>query len=197
MNEIKLKQTKIMARQILLTFIDINRTILPLFDKRHVYRIPFKAYDKFRENDKDNFKIEMRRLQQQKLIKKYLDGKEEYVEMSNKGKTRLKKYVINQLEINQPELWDKKWRIVIFDIPNAKKKSRDVLRRKLLEIGFIELQESVYVFPFDCWPEIMFLKNLLYLSPHIQYIVADRIETEVDLIKIFLNCGTLKEKLLR
>lgn len=196
MDKIKLKKTEIMVRQILLTFVDINRAILPVFDKRNVYRIPFKAYDKFRENDKESFRLEMRRLQQEKIIKKYSDNKGEFIELSVKGKKRLKKYVIAQLEIDQPKTWDKKWRIVIFDIPDTKKKSRDVLRRKLIEIGFAELQESVYVFPFDCLSEISFLKNLLYLGPHVQYIVADRIETEIDLIKIFLHNNILTEKLI-
>lgn len=197
MNELKFKQTKIMVRQLLLTFIDVNRAILPLFDKRNIYRIPFKAYDKFRENDKESFRLELYRLQQEKIIKKYFDGKEEFIEISIKGKKRLKKYVIDQLDIKQPKVWDKKWHIVIFDIPNSKNKSRDTLRHKLIEIGFIELQESVYVFPFDCRSEIIFLKNLLYLNPYVQYIIADRIETEVDLIKIFLNKEILNDKLIK
>lgn len=196
MDELKFKKTKIIARQILLYFIDFNRVVLPYFDKKKIYRIPMKMYDKFRLKDKERFRRELYRLKQQGFVKKYLAGKSDYLELTQKGQKLIKKYLIEGLEIRAPQKWDKKWRIVIFDIPNDKRKMRDVLRNKLQTIGFFELQESVYVFPFDCQNEISFLKNMYFLRPYIQYIVADRIETETDLIKMFLDRGLLSEKLL-
>lgn len=45
--------------------------------------------------------------------------------------------------------WDKKWRIAVFDIPEKEKKTRELLRRKLVSLGFGELQKSVYISPLD------------------------------------------------
>lgn len=197
MDKIKLKKTSMVARQILLYFVDLNREILPVFDKRNIYRLPFKAYDKFRLQDKTKFSREMYRLKQQGLIKVYLDGKEKNIELTKRGKEKLKKQLVGSLEIHEPLIWDGKWRLVIFDIPDGKKGIRQYLRNKLLSIGFIELQESVYVFPFECLDEINLIRENFFIKPYVQFILADRIETEKNLIETFLDLGILKESQIK
>ena len=49
---------------------------------------------------------------------------------------------------NEP--WDKKWRIVIWDIPEKRRITRDVLRYKLKLLGFQRLQKSVWASKKDC-----------------------------------------------
>lgn len=49
----------------------------------------------------------------------------------------------------QKRKWDRQWRIVVFDIAEANKKTRDNLRAKLRELGFGMLQESVWITPYD------------------------------------------------
>lgn len=41
--------------------------------------------------------------------------------------------------------WDGKWRVVIFDIPEEKRRIRDLFRRKLKRWGFKNWQQSVWV----------------------------------------------------
>lgn len=41
--------------------------------------------------------------------------------------------------------WDGKWRVVIFDIPEQKRRIRDMFRRKLKHWGFQNWQQSVWV----------------------------------------------------
>ncbi|KKQ90855.1 MAG: Transcriptional regulator, PaaX family [Berkelbacteria bacterium GW2011_GWA1_39_10] len=196
LKNIELKKTEIVARQILLYFFDFYRTVTPLFDKARFYRIPFKEYDKFRENDKIRFSHEFYRLRRAGFIKKYFDGKEYQIELLPKGQKLLKRHITQDLEIHFPEKWDKKWRIVIFDIPNDKKVKREILRTKLESLGFLKLQESVYVFPFDCLAEIQLLKNLCFIEPYVQYMVVERIETEINLMKKFYDLGILEEKMM-
>jgi len=100
------------------------------------------------------------------------------------------------LDIKKPKKWDKKWRIVIYDIPDGKKSERQVVQNKLENLGFLKLQESVYVYPFDCLSEINLLKKLYLLAPYIQYLVAERVETEVDLLSKFFDLGILNKKML-
>lgn len=197
MDKIKLKKTSMVARQILLYFVDLNREILPVFDKRNVYRIPFRAYDKFRLEDKTKFSREMYRLKQQGLINIYFENKEKKIELTKKGQEKLKQHLIGSLEITEPIIWDGKWRLVVFDIPNEKKSIRQYLRNKLISLGFIEFQESVYVFPFECSDEINLIRETFYIKPYVQFILADRIETEKNLIKTFLDLGVLKESQIK
>ncbi len=197
LNKIKLRKTEIVARQILLGFVDIYRWIIPIFDKRRVYRIPFKYYDKFRKKDKEKFYHEMYRLERAGFIKKYIEGKEEYIELLSKGKKQIKSYLTKDLEIVTPKLWDRKWRLVIYDISNDKKVERETLRTKLESLGFIKLQESVYIYPFECFKEVELIKNMYFLGPHVQYLVADRVETEINLIKKFYDRDVLTKEMLK
>jgi len=71
------------------------------------------------------------------------------VSLSEKGKLRALNLKFKRLA-DKKEDWDKKWRMVVFDIPNSHRKGRDVLRYRLQKAGFSEVQESTFVYPFDC-----------------------------------------------
>lgn len=47
--------------------------------------------------------------------------------------------------IPKPVAWDRKWRVIIFDIPNKRKQARDILRQRLKILGLRQLQESVWI----------------------------------------------------
>src|SRR3989339_542648 len=59
--------------------------------------------------------------------------------------------------------WDGFWRVVMFDIPEAKRKERDGLRRLLLKLGFGRLQDSTYLSAYD-WDESVFGSQVLFLE---------------------------------
>lgn len=54
----------------------------------------------------------------------------------------------------QRKRWDGVWRLVVFDIPEKRKTSRDMLRMKLKSLGFGMWQKSVYVTPHDIMREM-------------------------------------------
>jgi CRISPR-associated endonuclease Cas2 len=85
----------------------------------------------------------------------------------------------------RPKRWDKKWRVVIFDIPESRKKSRDVLRFRLKQIGFVKLQHSVWVYPYDCEELLTLLKQEYRLGKDVIYLVADVIERSKDIERHF------------
>lgn len=188
------RKATIISEQILLYFIDFIRAANPQVIKALKYEIPIRQYDRFRQKNKTKFGREIYRLKQAGIIKEYLKGKERFIQLTKKGKKRLQKYVVSALEVEKPSKWDGKWRIVIFDIPDKKRDARDLLRRKLEDFGFFKLQESVYVFPFECAAQIDYLKKTYYIAPYVQYILADRIETEVDLVKKFYDRGLINSK---
>ena len=68
--------------------------------------------------------------------------------------------------------WDGLFRIVIFDIPEEKRKVREFLREKLRNLGFQQLQKSVFVIRLECKDEIDFLRHSLEIAPHVSYILA-------------------------
>ena len=98
------------------------------------------------------------------------------------------KFKLDDIKIKKPKKWDKQWRIVIFDIPNKFKKAREAIRKKLKELGFIKLQESVFVFPYECENEINFIVEVFQIRPFIRFIRANSVSNEEQLM---INFGLL------
>ena len=80
------------------------------------------------------------------------------------------------LSFHKPKGWDGKWRIVIFDVWERRRAVRDKLRAMLQKAGFIKIQDSVWVYPYDCEELFVFLRTDLHLGRGILYIVAEEIE---------------------
>lgn len=79
-------------------------------------------------------------------------------------------------EIRKPKRWDGKWRIIIFDIWERRRGVRDRLRTLLQKNGFVKVQNSVWMYPYDCEELLVFLRTNLHLGKGILYIVAEEIE---------------------
>jgi CRISPR-associated endonuclease Cas2 len=104
-----------------------------------------------------------------------------FVRLTPKGEAKLRLLELNNYKIKKPKQWDGKWRILIFDIKEERKGMRDKIRRTLNTIGFIRLQDSVWVYPYDCEDLIMLLKADFKIGKDLVYIIADSIENDKDL----------------
>lgn len=105
------------------------------------------------------------------------DGSLEIV-LTKKGEKRALKFQIDEIKIKKPEEWDDKWRVVIFDIPEKKKKAREALRNKLKELGFKELQKSVFVLPYECEDEIDFIVEVFEIRRFVRFMRVDSFTNE-------------------
>jgi len=107
------------------------------------------------------------------------DGTTTFV-LSKEGRKVALTYNLDKMFIAKTR-WDKKWRLVIFDVPEKLKKVRDALRYQLKRLGFIELQRSVFVLPFECKNEIEYIVEFYDIRKCVRYIEADHIDNELDL----------------
>ena len=109
-----------------------------------------------------------------------------YISLTEKGKRKAGWMQIDDLEIAKQKKWDKKWRLVIFDIAQIKKIYREAFRGKLKILGFRSLQKSVWVHPYECQAEIELLKDFFGLSDkELRLIVAQSIGIDEELKKEF------------
>ena len=90
----------------------------------------------------------------------------------------------NQIKEN-PKKWDKKWRVIIFDIKEERKYVRDKIRNTLIGIGFTCLQKSVWIYPYDCEDLITLLKADFQIGKDVLYMIVDRLENDRDLLDLF------------
>ena len=108
------------------------------------------------------------------------------VKLTEKGKKIVKEIQFDNLKIDKQKVWDGKWRVVIFDIPeNKRRHMRDAMRQKLQKIEFYQMQKSVWVFPYPCEKEIQLLCEIFGVSPFVNMITSDKIYNDDALRKYF------------
>ncbi len=121
--------------------------------------------------------IVIRRLQKRGLI----------VQNNNKWKVTSigRKYVNNLVSSLPSKHWDGKWRFLIFDIPERRRRDRQNLRKLLYSYMFRKLQASVWVSPYNI-PKVVhdaiWEQRLKY---HIFYLRVDMIDYDKPLRKLF------------
>lgn len=106
------------------------------------------------------------------------------IKLTEKGKERASKCYLKAISLKYKK-WDRKWRVVIFDIPLRLNRKRDALREFLKQMGFQELQKSIYISPYPCREELEAVLEYLQLKPYVKFFEADFFEEEEILKKRF------------
>ena len=129
----------------------------------------------------------LKKLEKNKLLifKKNFDGNLS-VSLTQKGKDFIEGFFLKFENKNiTPKIWDNKWRMVIFDIPENKRKSRDLLRFHLKKFGFTHVQASVWIYPYPCKEIVILIKTYFELGSEVLYLVVDSFEEDKKLRKLF------------
>ena len=144
------------------------------------------VYKKPRPQQRYYTKTVIKRLIDKKLLefKKTKSGKS-YLSITDRGTKELNKYRIGDLKISKPRRWDEKWRVVAFDIKEYRRGDRDNLRQELINFGFRKLQNSVWIYPYDCEELIGLLKSSYELGRHLLYMTVDHLEYDQKLRQDF------------
>jgi len=101
------------------------------------------------------------------------------------GKKIAEKYDLENMRIERPDRWDGYWRILSFDIPANKKLARQTLLGKLKDLGFIMLQKSIWIHPFDCQKELAVISKAFEVEPYVNFIVAKELDKSYKVRKEF------------
>ncbi len=107
------------------------------------------------------------------------------IELTAKAHKRIKSYSYNTLNVAVPEYWDRKWRLVMFDVPEEKRESRVVFIRKLQELGYQLLQQSVWIHPFASKEEVYVAARHVGIEAYVTYMSTDYIDNSDVLEKRF------------
>jgi hypothetical protein len=175
---------KIMGRVLLgvalggitLTAVATSPFVLP-----KIIEIFLKKYPQYKNQQKDVERVAQKILKD-RLVKIAEKNGKQYLEITNRGRREYLEYNIDTIKIKQHE-HDGKWRVVIFDIPEKIRLARDVLRDKLKELGFKQIQKSVWVSPYECQNEISFIGSVYGVEQYINYFVAEKADFSESLKK--------------
>ena len=107
---------------------------------------------------------------------KFVRGKAGWkVELTTKGFAEFLTYETREKLLKKTKYWDGKWHFLIFDIAEERKRIREQVRRTLISFGFHRLQDSVWVFPYDC-EEVLELLRIKYgVRYEALYLRADKL----------------------
>jgi CRISPR-associated endonuclease Cas2 len=67
------------------------------------------------------------------------------VRLTEKGKKILEYSDFEDYEFSTNKKWDGNWYLLMFDIPETNRKTRNIIQNKLKQLGMKQLQNSVYV----------------------------------------------------
>jgi len=141
-----------------------------------------RAYFRKKRWERTTFLNDLRNLQKRQLIR-YREFPNGEVEMTltKRGKQEVLRYDLDQIRLDTKKPWDRKWRLVIFDIPHSKRVARDALRQKMYALGFYPLQKSVLLTPYECEKEIDFIASVFDVRDHILLMHVHSFEGEEKL----------------
>ena len=183
---------KLTAKEILLTLFDIPMMGVSVFDARGYYKKSINEYLEERSFDRSNFRQKIYYLKKMGFINNYLEGQESFVELTPKGFENINLSKFKGISIQRNQNWDGRFRIIVWDIPSDKKYLGDALRRKLIKIGFRQIQKSIFAFPFECKKEIDQICYFYGVRRYLKYMIADILEGEDEIISFFLDTGILQ-----
>jgi len=88
------------------------------------------------------------RLYKKGFISRMRKGNNSFI-LSNRGSWNLKDYYSSIKREKHRKGWDKRWRMLIYDIPEKDKGKRDALRSFIDNFGFGRVQDSCWVSAYD------------------------------------------------
>jgi len=159
----------------LLTRERLTEGVLQLFSKE-IHRKTDPRYDIPRG---------VRRLVERGFVRIQKRKNEEILTLTPKGEDLLAKLTQRRFASKKPKQWDKKWRIVIYDIKEERKRMRRSLRESLVYFGFVPVQKSVWVYPYPCEDLLVMIKADFRIGKEVLYLVVDKLENDLWLKKHF------------
>ena len=109
------------------------------------------------------------------------DGKN-FIQLTEKGALET---LFEHAGIEKQNVWDKKWRILTFDIPEDAHLERDRLRSLLKRNNFYKLQASVFIHPFPLNKKAIRYLLEAGLSRYIRIMRVEEMDFDGDLKKHF------------
>lgn len=169
---------KTLVKQILLEVFDTAKDINQIISRPSLWGKDYPS------QKKQNLYSTIYRMKEEGYIKVVEDrGKKRYIS-TLKGKTKILAY------LKKDKKWDGKWRIVIFDVPETKKKMRNFFRQKLSDLGYRILQKSVWICPYNTADYVEELIEYCKAKPYIHYLLVEEIDDRDTLMELFKLRGS-------
>lgn len=125
-------------------------------------------------------KRSLKALMDSDMVESHYSGQNEYLRLTRSGRAKASSHKLDASSSLLNLSWDGKWRVVILDLPEARKDEREALRYLLKKAGFMCLKNSVWISPLPY--EFLFanIKKDFDLTTELMIFVTDKIDKETE-----------------
>ncbi|KKQ74502.1 MAG: Transcriptional regulator, PaaX family [Berkelbacteria bacterium GW2011_GWB1_38_5] len=139
---------------------------------------PYKGFGKSFKKYKGSFSRAIWELKQRGYLEEVENKGNKFLKITSKGRLKLiRKRIFKK--------WDGFWRIIAFDIEESRKKTRDVFRDKLQNLGCLPIQKSVWITPQDISADLEELFELLDIEKNVDYFISKALTNEEKYLEMF------------
>ena len=129
---------------------------------------PFLGQGKRKDHERKRIRQALDALHRQEMLEYFEKRGKTYLRITQKGRTAIRRFDIDTLVLPQ-QAWDKKWRVIFFDIPEQKGHARRVFQRRLEVLGCMRLQKSTFIYPHACHDQIDSLTSFWDITLFVHY----------------------------
>ena len=172
------------SAKMVLKYISDNLEILFPHTRKNLMRLKYANIPDWEDYLPATVYLAADRLERRGLVEKISTSEGITVKITDKGKKQTLKYDL--LKLSQPKgKWDGQWCLVFFDISEIHRKKRDALRIYLRNLGMEQMQESVFVSPYDIFDQVSYLREVLDIPHGVKFAKLSWIENQDELQQIF------------
>jgi CRISPR-associated endonuclease Cas2 len=171
----KAKKELTFTSKLLLWYLAMEDVMSPVFS-------PYELRRRLQYENYGSYKTTLYRWHKRGWIKFVDKNAQRFIKLTKKGELEA---LLAKAILPPRKIWDNKWRLFSFDIPEECKEKRRVLRYLLKKNGYKMLQASVYISPYPLNREaIEFLKRS-GLKQYIRIMKIEEMDDDSDLKKKF------------
>jgi len=152
-----------------------------------VFKPHFFAWEKdpWRRFNIKHLKQTIKRLEKRQLLSISQNKSGTVVELTKNGERQVIKMALEKLAVTKPRLWDGRWWLVTYDIPEGQKEIRAEFREYLLAWGFYPLQDSVFLHCYPCLKQVNYLREYLGIGEMVRIFKVAAIENDQPFKEFF------------
>jgi phenylacetic acid degradation operon negative regulatory protein len=129
------------------------------------------------------------------LIKPRKQGKKSYYSLTEKGRGVVAEGAKRVFE-RRADSWRGHWNLVIYSLPETKRKARDKLRHELKLLGYGALTDAVWISPHDISARVKGIVEELEIGEHVQVFNSAKLDLgePADIVSRCWDIGLIHEK---
>lgn len=114
------------------------------------------------------------------MLNEHETERSSFLSLTSSGRQKLRNIKLSSNSHLVSTTWDGYWRMVIIDIPEARKKDQDAVRYLLKKAQFVQIKSSVWISPYPLEHMMINIKQDMKLENDILVLVTDKLDTATE-----------------